>query len=843
MKYRGIRTVVPALLFLMLLVGCGGSHDPIVDEIDADIAPAAVQQSSDSHHGTGNRVLWGLWKINVSADRQTITVVPDRVGALHFNVVRLLEVMPCTDCLRIKNLQVIPDGLSADVTLIHPFPGLLRYTGFDVRGIFIAGADYTFPVSGRKIAWGDDVARMLNPDGYTHLFNPTDFPPTTPPILGYIPGHKAPGGDLSATLNPYVAYEQDKTRCVFMPGTVSTRTVVLHIPPGPLEFGYAVDASWFPAGVEVTDPVNDFPPEANCMEAYRVDVRLGQGLSPTVGSEAQVQVEVFDHQGLETIDSVAIEAPDLFSGEHALTFSTATGEESFLFTGIVTNELGPDYGRYPLLVRIVDTETDGNLGPVDAWQVASIRIREGWARTWGGWNSDHGYAVAVDGSENAYLTGAFRETVDFDPEGGDPHTSNGADDIFLSKFDSWGNFIWARTWGGSDSDWSWDCGNGVTVDASGNVYVTGGFHGTVDFDPGGGSDPHTSGDWRTVFLSKFDSSGNFKWARTWGGEAAGDVFGDSGKGVAVDGFGNVYVTGYFHGTVDFDPGGVDPHTSNGENDAFLSKFDSSGNFEWAQTWGGIYPDEGCGIAADGSGYVYVSGSFYDIVDLDPGGGDPHTSNGSRDVFLSKFDSSGNFMWARTWGGYYLDSGQAVAADGFDNVYVTGYFHGTVDFDPDGGDPHASNSHSDAFLSKFDALGEFQWARTWGGSFYDRGNGVAADGFANIYVTGYFCNTVDFDPGGGDPHASNGIYDAFLSKLDSSGSFLWVRTWGAMDWDRGLGVATDGSGNAYVAGYFQSTVDFAPSDPPCNENSDEHTCHGPAQDLDAFLTKHLPDGCW
>ena len=826
MKQVRLLVVLPALV---LLVGCGGSHDPIAGGIDQGTAPA-VQQQSDSHYGTGNRVLWGLWKISISADRQTVTVLPDRVGALHFNVVRLIEVAPCSDCLRIKNVKGTADGLSADVILIHPFPGLLQYTGFDVRGSFISGARYTFPASGRKIAWGDDVARMLNSDGYTHLFNPTNFPYTSPPILGYIPGHKAPGGDLSATLNPYVAYELDKPRCVFMPGTASTRTVLLHFPPGPLEFGYAVDASWFPAGVEVTDPVNDFPPEANASEAYRVDVQLGQTLGPTIGSTAQVQVEVYDHQGLETIDSVTIEAPDLFSGERALSFSTATGEESFLFTGIVTNELGPDYGRYPLLARIADTETDGNLGAVDAFQLARISIREGWARTWGGSSSDRAYGVAADSSGSVYVTGWFFDTVDFNPGGGDPHTSNGHVDVFLSKFDSSGNFEWARTWGGSQLDF----GYAVAVDGSGNVYVTGYFGGEVDFDPEGG-DPHTSNGSNDIFLSKFDSSGNFEWARTWGGFKS-----DQGYGVAVDGASNVYVTGFFGGTVDFDPDGGDPHTSNGIDDVFLSKFESSGDFEWARTWGGSELDCGLGVTVDGSGSVYTTGSFWGTADFDPDGSDPHASNGYADSFLSKYDSSGNFKWARTWGGPGLDEGCGVSADTFGNVCVAGYFSGTVDFDPGGGDPHTSNGARDAFLSRFGSSGNFDWARTWGGSSNERGLGVADDGSVNVYVTGYFGGAVDFDPGGGDPHTSNGEGDVFLSKFNTSGDFDWVRTWGGTGWEQGCGVAIDGSGRVYVTGLFWRTTDFAPTGPPCGGDPDEHTSNGYD---DAFVTKHLADGCW
>jgi len=836
MKNSGISVVLAALLFMTLLIGCGKSHDPIAGGIDASVAPAAMRQPSDSRSGTGNRVLWGLWKISIAADRETVTVLPDRVGALHFNVVRLLEVTPCTDCLRIQNLQLIPDGLSADVTLIHPFPGLLRYTGFDVRGIFISGSDYTFPASGRKIACGDEVARMLNPDGYTHLFNPTDFPPTKPPILGYIPGHKAPGGDLSATLNPYVAYEQDKPRCVFMPGTVSTRTVLLHFPPGPLEFGYAVDASWFPAGGEVTDPVNDFPPEANCMEAYKIDVQIGPGLELSAGGMAEICVEVFDHQGLETISSVTVEAPELFSGEVPLALSTATSEESWLFSGMITNETGVGDGGYPLLVRVRDTWADQNLGAVDGWQVvtATVGPKKGWARTWGGAESDRGYGVAVDASGSVYVTGYFEDTIDFDPGPGvDEHTSNGGWDVFLSKFDSEGDFEWARTWGGI----SWDESRGVAADSSGSVYVTGYFGDSVDFDPGPEVDEHSSNGGPDVFLSKFDSEGDFQWARTWGGIGLYDC----GYGVAVGSSGGVYVTGEFYDTVDFDPGpGLDEHTSNGYWDAFLSKFDSEGDFQWARTWGGEDCERGNGVAADGSGSVFVTGWFLDTVDFDPGPGvDEHSANNYADVFLSKFDSEGDFQWARTWGGigYDWDWGLGVAPDGSGSVYVTGLFEGVVDFDPGPGvDEHTSNGGCDVFLSKFDSEGDFQWARTWGGEECERGNGVAVDGSGSVYVTGWFWYTVDFDPGPGvDENTSNGSMDVFLSKFDSEGSFQWARTWGGWWIDQGNGVAADSSGSIYVAGYFHDTVDFNPG-----PGVDEQTSNGA---YDAFLSKFPPDGNW
>jgi len=834
---RTWNAVVAAALAAAMVMGCGRSAriDPTApsDEGGLRSAPQSIERDREGP----NRLLWGFWSVTVSEDRTRAEIVPVRTAAMHLNVVRLLEVTACHTCLTIGNLHPSgPNELEVDVILTHPFPGLLKFTGFDVRGIFIAQTDFTFPVSGRKIAWGDDVPRMLNPDGYTSLFNPTEYPPTSPAALGYIPGKYATGGDLSATLNPFMAYRRDAPRRMFEAGGAETRTVHIYAPPGPIHFGYAVDACWEPVE-NVIDPLTDFPPEANCLESYRLDVSIGAGLSHEPGSSVPIQVEVYDHQGQATIASVRMEAPDLFTGESALAFSVVSPNDAFLFDGTLPNTLGAADGDYPLLVTATDTEADPNLGEIAAWQVSRVTVGppRGWARTWGGIDDDWGHGVAVDGSGNVYVTGYFRDTVDFDPGSGvDNHTSNGEADVFLSKFDSSGAFIWARTWGGSDDN---DEGYGVAVDGSGNVYVTGYFHGTVDFDPGSGVDNHTSNGQYDVFLSKFDPLGAFKWARTWGGS-----YEDEGWGVAVDGSGNVYVTGWFSGTVDFDPGsGVDNHTSNGYFDVFLSKFDSSGAFKWARTWGGSYDDEGRGVAVDGSGNVYVTGWFMGTVDFDPGSGvDNHTSYPGWDVFLSKFDSSGAFIWARTWAGcgfYYTDWSLGVAVDGSGNVYVTGAFEGTVDFDPGSGvDNHTSIGHTDVFLSKFDSSGEFEWARTWGGTHYNYGYGVAVDGSGNVYVTGRFEGTVDFDPGSGvDNHTSNGVWEVFLTKFDSSGAFKWARTWGGSYYDCGYGVAVDGSDSVYVTGYFEGTVDFDPG-----SGADNHTSNG---DDDVFLSKFPPDGNW
>ena len=825
---------IGVIVLFLLLQGCGKNENPVAPQSDYSGTQTVLADSQKTVQS--NRYLWGIWDVRISGDRETVEIIPDRSSTMHFNTVRLMEEVPCTTCIVIIIKQFIPpDILSVDFRLQHPFPGPMNLTAFDLRGIIINGADYTFPATNRSVGMGHDKLVLLNPDGYTSLFNPTEFPKDSgmPPILRYYPGKLELDGDLSSTLNPFIAYSQDLPRRVFYVASAETRNIHVRLPDVPVEFGYAVDVSWMPVE-NVDDPLVDFPPEANCVEAYKID--LPDYVQVSAGEMSEITVEIFDHQGYETISLVTLEAPEIFSGVIPFDFVESSGIESCTYSGELTNELNAVPGNYPLLVRVTDKFLDDIHGQVDAWQIGEMTVVEpqepigGWAQAWGESGHDRGLGVATDDSGNVYVTGYFEGTVDFNPDGGDPRISNGDNDAFLSKFDSSGNFEWARTWGGT----GYDLGHGVATDGFGNVYVTGYFESSVDFDPSGG-DPHTSNGNLDVFLSKFDSSGNFKGVRTWG---ASDF--DRGYGVATDGSGNVYVTGFFQGTVDFDPGGGDINTSNGHEDVFLSKFDSSGNFEWARTWGGADRDAGHGVATDGSGNVYVTGYFEGTADFDPDGGDPHTSNGYDDCFLSKFDSTGNLEWARTWGGSGNDIGHGVSADGSGNVYITGYFNYTVDFDPGGGDPHTSNGYRDVFLSKFDLSGNLKWARTWGGSLLSEGLGVTAAGSGNVYVTGLFGGTADFDPVGGDPHTSNGANDIFLSKFDSSGNFEWARTWGGSGIDIGNEVAADGSGNSYVSGYFFYTVDFAPTDPPCYAAPDEHTSNGYH---DTFLTKHLPDGCW
>ncbi len=322
-----------------------------------------------------------------------------------------------------------------------------------------------------------------------------------------------------------------------------------------------------------------------------------------------------------------------------------------------------------------------------------------WARTWGGTGEDQeGYDISIDNSDNIHVSGIFAGSCDFDPGlGVDIHNSVASwYDAFLSRFSPNGDFVWALTWGGANTDY---CVS-ITNDTQENIIATGVFADTADFDPGPGVVEKRAVGNFDAYIVKFDENGNFDWVQTFGGMSL-----DFPEGVVTDSSSNIFLTGYFHFRTDLDSGtSTDYHTSNGLADAFLCKYNSSGEFQWGNTWGGngVYDDCGCAITLDDSENAYVTGRFSGIVDFDPSpsGFDIRFMDMFTDIFLCAYDTDGNYQWVDTWGGVYYESGNDVLFhDG--NFYLTGCFGQTCDFDPGTGlDVYTANGYLDAFLLKY-----------------------------------------------------------------------------------------------------------------------------------------------
>ncbi len=428
-----------------------------------------------------------------------------------------------------------------------------------------------------------------------------------------------------------------------------------------------------------------------------------------------------------------------------------------------------------------------------------------WAKNFGGSGFEQGNGIAVDNSGNVYTIGYFAGTADFDPGPGIYSlTANGSADIFISKLDSMGNLVWARAFGSTD----WDKGNSIALDNSGNIYATGFFSDTVDFDPGPGVFNLTSVGITDIFICKLDASGNYLWAKSVGGTDYD--FGisiktdDSGNVYTTGNFLDTVDFDPCAATYSI--------TSMGTYDIFILKLDSSGNYIWVKTFGGQEPQSVSSIDVDASGNVYTTGYFYTSADFDPGPNVFYLiSEGENDVFVSKLDSMGNFIWAKQFGNYDEDEGLSIATDNSGNVYTTGTFKVTVDFDPgQGGYNLISTGSEDIFISKLDSTGSFIWAKSFGNISVEKGLDITLDNSGNVYAVGQFTGTVDFDPGPGVFNLnSNGDYDLFICKLTSSGNLVWAKSMGALGVDLGGSIAVDDLNNVYTTGYFQSTVDFDP----------------------------------
>jgi hypothetical protein len=435
-----------------------------------------------------------------------------------------------------------------------------------------------------------------------------------------------------------------------------------------------------------------------------------------------------------------------------------------------------------------------------AWSSAQTAVS-----VFGGVGNEFSESTVVDSTGNIYTTGRFASTVDFDPGVGTSNlTSAGSSDVFVSKLDASGNLLWAKSFGAAAAD----AGLSVAVDSTGNVYTTGFFASTVDFDPGAGTTNLTTAGSSDVFISKLDASGNLVFAKRFGGGIS-----DLGYSIAVDSTGNIYTTGFFQDTVDFDPSaGTTNLTTAGLSDVFISKLDASGNLVFAKRFGAAEADAGRSIALDSTGNIYTAGYFEQTVDFDPSAGTTNlTSAGRSDVFVSKLDSSGNLVFAKRFGAAETDVGLSVAVDSTGNVYTTGYFEQTVDFDPGAGTTDlTTGGGSDVFVSKLDASGNLVFAKRFGGSNDDGGISISVDSNGNIHTTGYFEERVDFDPGAGTSNlTSAGGTDVFVSKIDSSGNLLLAKSFGGTANDVGRSITFDSTGNIYTTGEFAGTVDFDP----------------------------------
>ena len=452
-----------------------------------------------------------------------------------------------------------------------------------------------------------------------------------------------------------------------------------------------------------------------------------------------------------------------------------------------------------------------------------------WVNSFGSTGFDRNYKLTLTPNNELVTVGYYTGTVDFDPGTSiNSASSNGNKDVVICSYNTSGSFLWKKTYGGTGEDFGYD----ISSDLDGNLYVTGEFSNTVDFDPSSTTLNKSSNGGFDIFISKMDSAGNLIWSKTFGGTSD-----DRGMIVKTTKKNEVLITGYYKGTVDFDPGaGVINRTSNGGEDIFLCKLDSSGNFLWVNTYGsssGSYRERGRGIELDDNDNIYLSGHFVGTVDFDAGAGTTNlTSNGAEDSFFTKLDSNGALIWAKSWGSSGGDFATSLSKSNKDNFFIGGLFYGTVDFDPSSSIVNkSSNGSADIFILKFDLSGNFDWVRTIGSASYDVSASLTNDQNENVIFTGFFNNTMDCDPDSGVANISaTGLDDGYTCQFTSNGDYVWAFPINSSP-NNGItqGVVSDKLGNLYMVGAFSgNNSDFDPQSTTTTLSS--------SGGLDAFIHK-------
>jgi len=353
-----------------------------------------------------------------------------------------------------------------------------------------------------------------------------------------------------------------------------------------------------------------------------------------------------------------------------------------------------------------------------------------WAVKGGGPGSDRALSVKADAAGNSYITGYYYNTATF---GSQNVTSAGQQDVFVAKYDPSGNLLWLRSGGGAGAD----IGNGITVDNSGNVIITGEFAGTATF----GSQSLTSMNGSTdVFTVKYDGSGNVLWA-----EKGSAHLTDRGLDVACDATGNIFITGQFSDTITFDQ----THLNNMVNAVFVVKYDPSGAEQWYRRIGGGGFNIANSIAVDNSNRVLLTGDYSGTVTFY---GTPNTNLGgtySDRMFIARYDNSGSLDWATSATSNSQVSAKCITSDASGGVYIGGVFKCRMNeySDQYGSSTFNSVGYWDIFTSKYNSSGVFQWARQIGSKQNETMGGIALTG-PDVVLAGGFSQElfVPYAPG-------------------------------------------------------------------------------------------------
>lgn len=447
--------------------------------------------------------------------------------------------------------------------------------------------------------------------------------------------------------------------------------------------------------------------------------------------------------------------------------------------------------------------------------IFSQNLELDWVNTLGKGFPDHVDAITKDGAGNIYAVGSFQHTVDFDPgNGSNSITSKGARDVFVTKYDSNGVFIWVNSLGGVGNDYGYD----IDLDPEGNVVIGGGQFDSSYFN--GSSISQVKTKYSGAFISKFDKNdGHSIWRKTVNSSGS-HVF-----GLECDHLGNVYATGQFSWKTDFDPGVGEFFLQGGFNEMFVLKLNSNGDFVWARLMKGSSHPWQLELGTD---RVYISGTFQNQLIVSQ---DTLSSKGSNDIFILKLNTDGSSVWAKSYGGTSTESNRSLMVDENENIYLGGTFAGTVLFDSTLQSLSASQL-TDGYLLKIDKDGKVDWLKQFEGVTV---MGIDVNLNNHIFLTGEFSGTVDFDPSSSsDTKTSAGSTDAYVVKLDIQGRYYWSAVFGGVNNEKSWSIAADSADNVVLGGSFYSQTDFTPGVVGGSKTS--------LGSDDGFVVKYSPSTC-
>jgi hypothetical protein len=397
--------------------------------------------------------------------------------------------------------------------------------------------------------------------------------------------------------------------------------------------------------------------------------------------------------------------------------------------------------------------------------------------------------------------------------------------LFLFLSGTAQQFEWLKRLGNSSNQQAFI----LKTDAANNVYITGYFESSFFFVPETSSNLAQAFGGDDIFIAKYSSNGTFIWGKTIGGSGQ-----DRPSGMDVSPDGNISMTGYFNGIVDFNPGSsVNNLTATGNRDIFVLKLTSNGDYAWAHKFGSSLPDEGVATCFDPNGNVFVTGYFQETVDFNPGNSTNNFTAISYDIFILKLDANGNYVWNIDLGSNPAEQGRAIQCDANGNVYTSGSFGSSLDFNPGAATEFMSATGvDDIYLLKLTNDGNFIWSKKIGGISNEYALSMAIDLNGSAILGGHFASTTTFNSFPNVAVTSAGLDDAFVVKFNSDGSHAWTRTIGSTGFDRTQAVATDAQGNVYATGFFQGTVDLNPNAGVENNTANQEDC---------FVIKLSPTG--